>query len=90
MNRLLIEREISIGYSTGEVDVTAWIKAWGLVEAIEKADNRLSALMIENGISDMKDIPKEAPPYIVGLMKAYEEFLTRHCMDSRVFEKGKK
>ena len=80
MDPLLIEQETKIGYSTGEADISGWIETWGLDEAIERADNRLSTLMIENNVADMQKIPQEAPPYIIGLMKAYEEFLSRHCL----------
>ena len=86
MTPLLIEKEVTTGFSTGEADISLWIKTWGLDEAIEKADYRLSTLMIENGISDLKLsnlvlVSLGAPPYIIGLMKAYQEFLSRHCLD---------
>ena len=87
------EREITVGFSTGEADISLWIKTWGLDEAIEKADNRLSTLMIENGVSDLKLsnmvlVSLGAPPYIIGLMKAYEEFLSRHCLDQKYLREG--
>jgi hypothetical protein len=84
MNPLLIEKEISIGHEHGEGDVVIWIEAFGLDKAIDKADDRLLDLMAENSISDIKNMEK-VPPYIIGLMRAYDEFLSRHCS---VFKEG--
>lgn len=61
----------------GEADCVTWIASNGIAFAVAAADTKLVKLMDDHCVSEVEDT-QGLPPYILGMMQAYESFIKRH------------